>query len=203
MRVPIDASHEAALEFRVDVVRIRGILEHPEAVAIEHVFPLRVADAARILRFSNPRTVVLQTAVNPIGIVVIQTDMVELRHGQVVGFPPFASPIVGIPHPAVVPGKDGLWIGWIDPYVMHVSVRPLESPHHRETFSPVLAQDQRAVGLEHAVRIFGIDNQVCEVKRPPDHPITLVAFVPRCAAVVGNVERAIGRLDESVNAFRI
>ena len=56
----------AALIFGIEIIRIRRIGEHPETVAAEHVFPLRVGDAAGILRFAHPGAVVLQTAVNTV-----------------------------------------------------------------------------------------------------------------------------------------
>src|SRR5207302_2331045 len=39
----------AALVFGINVIRIGGVGEHPETVAVVHVFPLRVGDAAGIL----------------------------------------------------------------------------------------------------------------------------------------------------------
>src|SRR5205807_4198723 len=39
----------AALVFGINVIRIRRVGKHPETIAVVHVFPLRVGDAARIL----------------------------------------------------------------------------------------------------------------------------------------------------------
>ena len=64
MRVAIYAADLAALIFGVDVVRISRILEHPEPIAIEHVFPTMISDAAGVLRVADPRTVVLQPAIH-------------------------------------------------------------------------------------------------------------------------------------------
>ena len=55
---------------------------------------------------------------------------------------------------------------------------PWKPPTDGETLAAVFAQDQRAVGLENAIRIFRIDDQVREIKRTPDHPVALVALVP-------------------------
>ena len=75
---------------------------------------------------------------------------------------------------------------------MNVAVHPTEAADRGEAFPRVLANDHRAVGLENAVRIFRIDDQIGEIKRTPDHPLTLVALVPGAAAIIGNEERAVG-----------
>ena len=80
---------------------------------------------------------------------------------------------------------------------------PLETADYGKAFARVLAQDERAVGFEDAIRILRIDDQVRKVKRPPDHPGALVAFVPRQPAIIGDKERAVGGFDKSVNTFRI
>src|SRR4030095_7626929 len=50
VRAPIYSRDLAALIFGVNVIRIGGVWKHPETVAVVHVFPLVVCDAA-----SGPR----------------------------------------------------------------------------------------------------------------------------------------------------
>ena len=71
-------------------------------------------------------------------------------------------------------------------------MRAVESADGGETFAAVFTHDQRAVGLEKAIGIFRIDDQVGEIKRAPNHPGALVAPVPGRATVIGNKERAVG-----------
>ena len=59
MCVAIDAANLAALVFRVDVVRVSRVLEHPESIAVVHIFPTMIGDAARVLRIAYPGAVVL------------------------------------------------------------------------------------------------------------------------------------------------
>ena len=80
-------------------------------------------------------------------------------------------------------------------------MRALETADDGEALAGVFAQDQRSVGLEDAIRILRINDQVREVERTPDHPIAFVALIPGRAAVVGDKERAVGGFDKSVNAF--
>ena len=84
--------------------------------------------------------------------------MIELRDRKVVAFPPFASAVVGIPHPAVVPGKDSLRIGWIDPDAMHVSMHAPEPTDRGEAFPGVLTYDHRPVGLKKTVGVLRIND---------------------------------------------
>src|SRR5437773_959419 len=131
-----------ALVFGINVIRIRRVGKHPETVAGVHVFPLRVGDAAGILRFAHPRTVVLQTAVNAVRIVIVHAYVIKLRHWQVISFPPFAAAVVGVPHSAVVAHEYGLRVGWIDPHIMRITVRALKTAHHRKALPSILADNQ-------------------------------------------------------------
>ena len=203
MGAAIYAADVATLRLSVKVIGIRGIGEHPKAVTAKHIFPLRVGDAAGILRLADPGTVVLQTAVDLEGIVVVDADVVELRDGEVFAFPPFAATVVRIPHAAIVPGGDRLRIGRIDPNIMEIAMRTLKTADDGETLARIFAQDQRTVGLEETVRIFRINDQVREVERTPDHPIALIALVPRRAAIIGDKERAVGGFDKGINTFCI
>ena len=60
----VHAPDEAALRLGVDEVGIRGIGEHPEAVAAVQVLPAVAGDAARVDRVADPRAVVLQPAID-------------------------------------------------------------------------------------------------------------------------------------------
>ena len=48
MRVAIDPANLAALIFGIDVIRVSRVLEHPESIAVVHVFPTMIGDAAWI-----------------------------------------------------------------------------------------------------------------------------------------------------------
>src|SRR6266699_6956064 len=54
MGVPVHAADLATLVFGVEVVRIGRIWEHPESIAVIHIFPLRIGDATGILRLTYP-----------------------------------------------------------------------------------------------------------------------------------------------------
>ena len=154
----IHAPDLAALILRVNVIGVGRVRKHPEPVAVVHIFPLMICDSAGILRIAHPRAVVLKAAVNAIRIFAIQTDVIKLRDGKVFAFPPFASAIVGIPHAAIVSGKDRFRIGWVDPDIVRVPVASLKAADDRETLAAVFTQNQRAIRLENAVGIFRIDN---------------------------------------------
>src|SRR5438067_13672985 len=127
MGVAIYPPDGTALLLGVEIIAIGRIGEHPEAVAAEHVFPLRVVDAAGILRLAHPRAVVLQPAVNLERIFVVEADMIELRDWQILALPPFAPAVVGIPNAAVIASHDRLRVSRIDPDIVHVAVAALES----------------------------------------------------------------------------
>src|SRR6202035_3794382 len=118
----IDAADCASLIFGVDVIGIRGILENPEAVATINVFPARIVDASGIRRVSNPTTVILQPAVNMIGIGVIHAYMVELRNREIGLVHPAGAPVLTAPEAAIIRGKHNIRIIGIDPDVMEITM---------------------------------------------------------------------------------
>src|SRR6516164_8782504 len=102
MCAAIDPTNFAALVLRIDVVRVGWILEHPESIAIEHIFPTMIGDASRILRIAYPRAVVLQSAIYLVRILFVQAHMIELRYRQIFSLPPLAAAVVRVPHSAIV-----------------------------------------------------------------------------------------------------
>src|SRR5512132_1217097 len=102
MCVAIDSADLAALVFSIDAIRISRVLEHPESIAAVHIFPAMIGYAAWVLRITYPRAVVLQSAIHLVGILLVHTHVIELRHWQIFAFPPFAAAVVRVPHPAIV-----------------------------------------------------------------------------------------------------
>ena len=201
--VPVDAADEASLVLGIHVIGIGRVLEHPEPVAAEHVLPARARDAARVGRIAHPARVVLQPAVDAIRVAVVDAHVIELRDRQIVALPPSVAAVVRDPQPAVVAREHVLGVVGIDPQVVQVAVHAVEAADDREALAAVLGEDQVAVGLEDALGVPGIDDQVGEVERPPHHPLTLVAPLPAVAAVVRDEEPGVGRLDEGVGGFRL
>src|SRR5438105_3449047 len=127
--------------------------------------------------------------------------MIELGNGQVIGFPPLSSAVIGIPDATIIASDYRLRIGRINPDRVYVAMRALETTHRGEAFAAIFAHDHRPVSLEKAIWLFWVNDQVRKVKRTPNHPVTLIALRPGLPAVVGDIERAIGRLNETVNAL--
>ena len=121
--VAIHAADLAALGFGIDVGRIGGVFEHPEAVAAEHVFPARIGDAAGIGRIAHPRAVVLQAAIDVIRIGVVHADVIELRDRQIHLVLPARAAVLAAPQAAVVAGKHDVGIRRIDPDLVKIAVR--------------------------------------------------------------------------------
>src|ERR1051325_8791561 len=145
MGAAIDSANLTALGFRVDVVWVSRVLKHPKSIAIEHIFPTMIGDATWVLRITYPRAVVLQSAIHLIGILLVQAYMIELRHRQVFAFPPFAAAVVRVPHPAIVSREHDLRVGRIDPDVVRVAVRALETAYYGKALSAALAPNPDTV----------------------------------------------------------
>ena len=199
-RPAIDAPDEAALRFDVDRLRIGGIGHCPEAVTAVEVLPAPVADSAAVSGVADPGAVVLQPAVDVVGVRSVEGHVIELRDRKVLLLPPPVPAVEGLPEPAVVAADDVLRILRVDPEIVPVAVR--SSAGVGEAATPILADDQVEVRLEEAVGIGGIDDQPREVEGPPDHGLTAIERSPLGAAVVGAVERGMLGFDERVDALR-
>ena len=85
----------------------------------------------------------------------------------------------------------------IHPDIMEIPVCAV--PDHAEASAAILAHNQCKVRLVNLVLVFRIDDQVGEVKRPPDHPIAAVSLFPRFAAIFRAEKSAARRFDHSVH----
>src|SRR5437763_15473635 len=101
-----------------------------------------------------------------------------------------------MPNASVTAGDDMIAIVGIHPHIMETPVCAV--PDHAEASAAILAHNQCKVRLVNLVLVFRIDDQVGEVKRPPDHPIAAVLVFPRFAAVFGPEKSAARRLDYNV-----
>src|SRR3954470_3820261 len=152
-RVAIDSADMPALRFGVGVIRVRRIGEGPEAVAAEQIFPAVVSDPARVFAVADPGRIVLQPAIDLIGVLVVGADVIELADRQVVGLPPAIGAVVGVPEAAVVAAHGIFGIVRVDPDVVPVAVRPARGVG--ETLAAVFRYRNRKAHLEQAVGVLG------------------------------------------------
>src|SRR6185369_2112315 len=101
-RLAVDPSDVAALIFRIGKVRVRRIRECPEAVAAEQILPAAVGDPAGIFLVPDPRTVVLEPAIDLVRIPGVGADVIELADRKVVCLPPAIGAVERVPKTAVV-----------------------------------------------------------------------------------------------------
>ena len=196
-REAIDAGDESALRFGVHVAGVSWIRKHPESISSQKIFPAAIGNPAWILRVAYPDAVVLQTAKDMIRIGVVGAHVIELRDRQVVALPPGVATVVGIPDASIVAGNEMLGIFRIHPHIMKIPVGAIAD--RAETPAAVFAEDQAKVGLVDFVFVFRIDDQVGEVKRPPDHQIAAVPLFPRLAAIFGAKKSAPRGLDQGIH----
>jgi hypothetical protein len=89
----------------------------------------------------------------------------------------------------------------IDPHIVEVAVR--RARNHVERLSSIVAEQQNEIWFENLVFIFGIDDQVAEIKRPPHHVIAGIELGPGRTAVVGPIESsAFFRFDVGIHHLR-
>ena len=133
----------------------------------------------------------------------IYADVIELRYGEVVPFPPLVAPVIRIPHSAVIPGQHVICVFRIDPHIVEVTV--CASRDIAETLAPVRTHDEWAVGFVDLILVFRIDDEVGKVERSPHHALTSVECLPGFTSVIGAIESVLWRLsfDERVDNIRV
>src|SRR5215471_9949686 len=101
-RVAVYSGNFAALRLSVNVVRIGRVFKHPEAIAPVNIFPARIADAAGIRGVAHPNAVVLQAAINVVGVRIVNAYVIELRGGQIPRPRPASSAVCAAPETSIV-----------------------------------------------------------------------------------------------------
>ena len=85
-------------------------------------FPIANWSRRRIRRIADPAAVVLQSAINVVGIRVIEAHVIELRNGKVDLVLPARSAVFAAPQTAVVARIDDVRIGRVNPDIVVIAV---------------------------------------------------------------------------------
>ena len=196
--VAVHPGDGAALRLPVQVVfRVRRVGIDEEAVATHERLPAAVGDPARIGAVADPVGVVLQAAIDLVGVLHVEADMVELRHGQIVVAMPAVAAVGAVPQAAVVAGDDVGGVARVHPDLVVVPVHA--AGDGGEALAPVLAGDELQIALEHPVGVLRIHGEVGEVEGPPHHELAAVPLAPGLAAVVGAEQGGAAAFDDGVD----
>ena len=212
--VGLDVGHGARRNVQaVDVAPLRhrighvGVARHRhniESVAEADLLPILVADPVAMPHVGRrlPRPVVLQAAVDIVGNVVVDVDVVELADRQVVDEAPRLAAVPADVDAAVVSVEDEIRIVRILVPRVVVRVRPAVGQDHLEGPSPIGALADHAVEVEQAVRVLriGMDLGIIE---GPVADVLGGDKVPIQAPVGGLVQTGLLGLDERVDNVRV
>ena len=102
---------------------------------------------------------------------------------------PAVAAIFATPQATVVTGDDHIGVGRIYPEVVKIAMAA--TGNHAEAFPAVDRQQQDKIGLERFVLVFGIDDEISEVKRAPDHVVAGVKARPGGTTIVRAIQRAV------------
>src|ERR1700716_42768 len=74
-----------------------------------------------------------------------------------------------------------------------------------EALAAIRADDQRTIGLEDAIFILWINDEIGKIEWTPDHSLAAIAHLPRASSVTRAIERILWRncFDECVDDVRI
>src|SRR5262249_56203605 len=102
---------------------------------------------------------------------------------------PARPPVSAAPEAPIVACKNDVAIVGADPNVMKAAMRA--AGDGAETLPAIHAQKKRRVGLEDFVFVLGIDDQVAEIKRPPDKKAAGIEARPIFSAVIPPLHAAL------------
>src|SRR5262249_47324770 len=131
----------------------------------------------------------------------VNADVIELRNRKIYLVLPARAAVFAAPESAIVACINDVAIVGVDPNVMKVAMRA--AGDGAETLPAIHAQKKRRVGLEDFVFVLGIDDQVAEIKRPPDKKAAGIEARPIFSAVIRAVQGAVLGFDVGVNDIRL
>ena len=135
----IEAEEVAVLGFGVDDSRVGGVYLDIEPVSAPYPEPFVIGNSLAIhgSAGTSPAPVVLQAAVNVIGLPHIHADLVELSQGQGVDKVPGFAPVVGEMNPTIRAHNHMVGVSWINPHSVVVAV---DAGNHigAEGYPPIL-----------------------------------------------------------------
>ncbi len=102
---------------------------------------------------------------------------------------PAVAAIFAAPQPTVITGDDHIGVGRIYPDVVKIAMPA--TGNHAEAFPAIDRQQQEKIGLENFVLVFGIDDEISEVKRAPDHVVAGVKASPGSTPIVRAIQGAL------------
>src|ERR1017187_6319588 len=78
----VETEESPALVFRIDCIRISRVHRSVVLVAYQETNPVLIGDSGRMQRpaWTSPRSGVLFPAVDPIGVLQVEPDLIELPH---------------------------------------------------------------------------------------------------------------------------
>ncbi len=175
-----------------DDVVIHGIGHGEAALASSHRVPRPARDvvaqeAAELQAVAGaaPRRAILPVAVNKVGDLVVDGDVIDLRDGQV-NVVPGISTIDGNIHAAIVDHGHAIAIGGVDPHFVIVAAGI--SRHLGEGVAAIEGAGKRCGEKEHFVFVVRRNLRARVVMRAPAELPVGVDHFPIVAAVVGTPE---------------
>ncbi len=196
--MPVDV---AILRFGVHNPRLHGIDRRVESIAAVNHVPVFVGDAVarQGLARPAPASVVLQSAANVIGLLVVQRNFVKLPDGDGVDEIPAAPVVVAPVNSAVAPGDDVIRIRRINPHRVKIAVNSFH-PIGSKFFPAVLGVKHLRAQLPNPQIIVGVNANLAVIRRPR---IGVAHLFPRLALVVAAKRSAFFVLHHRVDDVRV
>ena len=110
-----------ALHFGIGDV-LGGMLQNAKSIAVSNRDPVCCGDASARTGWTAPGAIVLKSAVNIVGLRIVQADVVELRQGQVLDHFKSGSAIVAAVHSAIGSGIHPVRIFYVKDHIMNIGV---------------------------------------------------------------------------------
>ena len=202
----VPAEQETALTHGVAAGRVLGIREGVKAIAEADFLPVDAANAARIpdLGGAAPGAVVLEAAVDIVGQIIVDIDVIKLRDWQILNKAEGRALIARNADTAVVAEDQMIGIGRIDPHRVIVDMQGVAGGATRDCGQPLkfLAAVDRArdkgENIVERVRVLGIDlnlrvveGAIGDIEMGVDRP-------PGGATIVGAQHGALFGLNQGV-----
>ena len=163
---------------------------HIKSVAEKQLLPVAVAYAPihPAITGTAPAAVVLQSAINVVGNIIVNVYMVKLTYGNILGKTPVNSPVITNVYSAIISVDEHIRVFGVNVKCVMIRVNMAPVGKYGPVFTAILAARHLAPKTIDTVFVFGIYVNFVVVERAIAHILLTAYFFPGISAVVAGKE---------------
>ena len=159
---------------------------HIKSVAKKQLLPVAIAYAPiyPAIAGTAPAAVVLQSAVNVVGNIIVNVDMIKLTYRNILGKTPVDTPVIANVYTPIIAVDEHIRVFGVNVECVMIGVNVAPVGKYGPVFTTILATRNLAPKTIDSVFVFGINVNFVVVKGAIAHILLTAYFFPGISAVV-------------------